>query len=287
MGLLSKAMEAMREAGERRRLEQQALMERMRPYFRGYDVYPDEINQQYTSAVCRKLMKSTLIKGIILAGGVIVMILFAREIFPVSIFLGFALLILFLAALMDFSGLLRFFGGNYDCYGAMVTNTRVEEHTHHDSDGTSTTTYTYFVSLNGIECEVSSREFRKVGIGRYCHFVRLNAKYRRHDKFYFFPCGEEEQYHIIGQHKPSDELRLYRPEKGSGGVVALAVLSGMGSFGMFIYTMVQHKEFGIEELMLPVGLAALMIVFIIINKLISMAKGRKKIEEKRRMYDRN
>ena len=295
MGAFLDAVNKMRasaaEAKARREAEAAALRERMRPYCRGYDVFPDEINSQYTSIVCRSLMKGLLIKSIFLAGLVTLIILgfvYRSGGMVAFMFLGFFIgLLLFFAALSDLFMLTSFISGEYDSFGAMVTHTRVESHTSTDEDGHTTTTYDYYVSLNGIECEVNSKEYHKVAVGQYLHFVRLRAKYRRGDRFYFFPCPVSEEQFIIGQHSPSRELRLYRPEKGSGALTALSVLCIIGSFGVGIYLVVTRREYNgdlTSMLFISGGLLAGGIVIAIINKCVGLAKGRKKLEEKRREY---
>ena len=278
---------ALIEDAQRRKLEQEQLRQRMAPYCRGYDVYADEINAQYTSLVRSNLIKSVLIKGTIFAAAVTLMVLMITnksfDVFPIAIFGGFICLVLMMLFLSDISHLSHFISGKYDCYGAMVTNTRVESHTSTDSDGNTTTSYDYFVSLNGVECEVTSKEYRKAPVGQYMHFVRLKAKYRKSDVFYFFPCPQTEEQFIIGHHSPAAELRLYRPEKGSGILTALSVLCILGAFASMIWVFASSENGKELSVYIPAGLTAASILFAIINKCVGLSKGRKKLEEKRRM----
>lgn len=215
--MLNNIRAAANEAAQKRKAEQQALHERMKQYYRGYDVFPDEVNTQYTDWVRRSLIKGLVIKSLILAAlialGVTAFGAKAYDVFPVYMIGGFVALILLLFVITDISLLTRFLKGNYDCFGAMVTNTRVESHTSTDSDGNTTTTYDYYVSLNGIECEVDSKQYRKAAVGQYMHFVRLKAKYRKNDRFYFFPCSEDEEYYLIGHHNPRTSRGFTAPKK--------------------------------------------------------------------------
>ncbi|MBQ8119585.1 MAG: hypothetical protein IJ172_02215 [Ruminococcus sp.] len=277
------------EAAQKRKAEQQALHERMKQYYRGYDVFPDEVNTQYTDWVRRSLIKGLVIKSLILAAlialGVTAFGAKAYDVFPVYMIGGFVALILLLFEITDISLLTRFLKGNYDCFGAMVTNTRVESHTSTDSDGNTTTTYDYYVSLNGIECEVDSKQYRKAAVGQYMHFVRLKAKYRKNDRFYFFPCSEDEEYYLIGHHNPSDEPRLYRAEKGSSALTALSVLCLLGSFGTLIWAILRGStEFLRTVWILPAGLLTGSLVLAVINKIVGLNKDRKKLEEMKRRH---
>lgn len=278
---------AAQEAAQRRRIEQEQLRQKMIPYCRGYDVFPDEINAQYTSLVRSNLIKGVLIKGAIFAAAVTLMVLMITNksfnMFPLAMLGGFLCLVLLMVLLSDISHLSHFIGGRYDCYGAMVTNARVESHTSTDSDGHTTTSYDYFVSLNGVECEVTSKEYRKAPVGQYMHFVRLKAKYRKSDVFYFFPCPQTEEQFIIDHHSPAAELRLYRPEKGSKALTALSILCILGAFASMIWVMSSSANGRELSVYIPASLTAASILLAIINKCVGLSKGRKKLEEKRRM----
>ncbi len=286
---LNKIKTAAVEAAERQRAEQAALRERMRPYCRGYDVYPDEVNSQYCSYVRRCIIRNMLIKLIFLALIASAALIFRKyelnEMLPLLVIAGVIVLILLAFVLADLSMLSRYMKGNYDCFGAMVTNTRVESQTSTDSDGQTTTTYDYYVTLNGIECEVNSKEYNKVSVGQYIHFVRLKSKYRKNDRFYFFPSSADEEHFLIGHHNPTNEPRLYAPEKGSTSLTILSVLCIAGAVAAFIWVCSQgFTEDSMTSLMLPGGFVAGALVISIINKLIGLGKERRKLEELQRNY---
>lgn len=229
MGFFSKLSQALQESAARQKAEQQALNERMRQYHRGYDVYPEQVCSYFVGRLRRKLIPRLLIKllfiGLAAAGGIVT---FFSGDTPFVFLMGIVLLFLTPFALVDISRLMRISAGKYDAFGAMVTKTYVEEHTTTDSDGQTSTSYTYFTWLNGIKCEVSSGEFHKVGVGTYCYFIRLKAKYISSDQFYFFPTDPAEQSHRIGQHYPSSELRLYKAPPAH---VLTTLLFGLGLLG--------------------------------------------------------
>ena len=232
MGLISKAKEAIRESAERRAAEQQALQERMRPYMRGYDVFPDEVCGYFVGKLRGRIGRRLIIKLLFFfasAGG-------AAAAFYYEVYAGFmigllAAIVLFIFTLGDIISMSYITRRRYDAFGGMVTNTHVEAHYHTDSEGRDTTTYEYFVWLNGVECRVSGGEFNRISVGVYCYFIRIKAKYIKNDRFYFFPTDPAEQDHRIGQHYPADELRLYSaPPAGAAAnlILALGILSAIG-----------------------------------------------------------
>lgn len=294
MGAFRDAINNMRaaaaQAAEQRRAEEAAFRERMKPYLRGYDVFPDEVNSQYYKAVRSRLLRGVIIKFILLflCSSVVTAIITQRytEVILMLFFCGIAGLVVLLLFIANLTQFLRLTGGNFDCFGAMVTNKRIEEHTSTDSDGNTTTSYDYFVTLNGIECEVTSKEYRKTQRGQYTHFVRVNAKYRKNDTFYFFPCAVSDEQDIIGHHSPQSEPRLYRAEKGSTALTLFSVLCLLGSFVTVVWiTLKQNTIDVMAALPLPLGLFGGAIVLAIINKCVGLSKGKKKIEEMKRSHD--
>lgn len=225
MGLFDKFRANLAEAREKARLEAEARYQRMAPYRRGYDVYPEEVRQHFGAILRReyivKVMRDTAITAACVWGCVWLMHTEAVMFIFIPFLVG---LIMFFVWIGDVRRLFRLEASKYDLFGAMVTNTRIEEHTTTDSDGTTSTSYNYFVTLNGIECEVSSGEFRKVTIETYCYFIRFPARYIKDDKFYFFPSDEAEAQQRIGQHYPGRELRLRSAPRGKGYLIFFAVL---------------------------------------------------------------
>ncbi|MBR1393647.1 MAG: hypothetical protein IJ561_07410 [Ruminococcus sp.] len=227
MGLFDKVRESLAEARERVRLEEAARYQRMAPYRRGYDVYPDEVRRHFGIILRReyivKVLRDTVIIGLCALGCIFLIKDKSDAVMFIFIPLIVGLIMLFVW-ISDVRRLMRLEVGSYDLFGAMVTNTRIEEHTTTDSDGSSSTSYNYFVTLNGIECEVSSKEYRKVSVETYCYFIRFPAKYIKDDKFYFFPSDVAEAQQRIGQHYPGREMRLRSAPRGKGYLIFLAVL---------------------------------------------------------------
>ena len=288
MGLISKMSEAVKEAAAQKAAERQALQERMKPYYRGYDVYPQEVCEHFAGMVRGSLARTFAIMTVLFGGSVGAAVIF----FVKEIYAGFMLslvpaVIFLLLALWALSPLTRMLGGDYDAFGAMITDTRVEEHRSTDSEGRSTTTYTYYVWLNGIQCQVSGGEFRKVKTGDYCYFVRLRAKYIKDDQFYFFPSDPAEQDHRISQHYPVDELRLQGPPPGSGWAVLLIVLGILGVIGSIVMWVTHDEDPNGFSPWIPavLGSAGAAVLGIILRKITSAIRARKMIEEKKRIRE--
>lgn len=290
MGIISKAKEAMQQAAERREAEQQALNQRMQPYMRGYDVFPDEVCGYFVGKLRSRIGRRLVIKLLFLAasaGG-------AAAAFYYEVYAGFmvgllAAIVLFLFTLGDIISMSYITRRRYDAFGAMVTNTHVEAHYHHDSEGRNTTTYEYFVWLNGVECKVSGGEFNRVAIGDYCYFVRIRGKYIKNDRFYFFPTDPAEQDHRTGQHYPADELRLQRAPAPNGMTTLMLILGVMGAIGSMI-AWVATDDGKRTELPIwvwtAIGSAGFAVLGGIARVISSNLRNRKIIEEKRRMRDR-
>ncbi|MBR6045572.1 MAG: hypothetical protein IKP47_08065 [Ruminococcus sp.] len=286
MGFFANVKRAMAESAARARAEQEALYQRMKQYYRGYDVFDDGVNSQYVSQLTSRITRNAFIKCLILGGGVTLCIFIGRNALPLVILIALILFFVFLTALVDISELIKILGNNYDAFGAMVTSHRVESHTSTDEDGHTTTTYTYFVSLNGIECRVSGGQYKKAPVGQYLHFVRVKGKYIRQDTFYFYPCDVSEEQYRIGQHYPAEELRLYRPAKGSGALTALCVLMVIGAVASTMYFVaIRRTSDDLTFIFVSAGLVGGAILVAIINKCVGLARGRRELEKKRSRYD--
>ena len=170
-------------------------------------------------------------------------------------------------------------------YELMVTNTYVEVHHSTDSDGRDTTTYTYYVWLNGIKCQISGSEYNKIGVGVYCYFIRLKAKYIKNDLFFFFPTDPAEQDHRTGQHYPEDELRLYSAPPANALATLMLVLGILGAIGSFI-TMVLtddgHRTGLPVWAYIGIGCLAMAVIGFIARGISKSLRCRRIIEEKRR-----
>ena len=286
MGIFSNIKQSLRESAERRAAEQKALNERMMTYHRGYDVFPDEVCGYFVSMLLGRFIKGLFIRllllGLVIGGGVLG---YMYEAFGLVFVLIVPVLILIPWILVDISRLARIAGGNYDAFGAMVTNTYVEAHHSTDSDGRDTTTYTYFVWLNGIKCEVSGREYGKIGVGVYCYFIRLKAKYIKNDLFFFFPTDPAEQDHRIGQHYPEDELRLYSAPPANALATlmfVLGILGGIGS-GIALVATDDGKQSGLSIwAYAAMGCFGLAVIGFIARGISKSIRNRRIIEEKRR-----
>ena len=290
MGIFSSIKQGLAEAAERQRQAKAAHEERMRPYYRGYDVFPQEMCDYFGGIVRGKLIRGALIKSLILMAGAVGTILLFRyndagTVFPFIFIIGIVLFFLFLTILNDVSRLRCFIRGDYDAYGAMVTNTFVESHTSTDSDGDTHTTHDYYVWLNGIKCEVSGSEFGKVKQEQYCFFVRLIGKYIRNDRFYFFPTDTDQQLNRIGQHYPDREPRLRSPSRAN---FLTSLLIFLGLVGAAAAPMVMLAKNPSNRVPYFWGAGAGVAVFLLgyITRRISVAlRDREAIEKKRRMYD--
>ena len=286
MGFFSNVRESLRESAARRAAEQAALNERMKTYHRGYDVFPDEVCGYFVGMLRGRFIRGLFIRllllGLVIGGGVLGCI---REIFALVFILLVPVLILIPWVLIDISRLLRVAGGNYDAFGAMVTNTYVEVHHSTDSDGRDTTTYTYYVWLNGIKCQISGSEYNKIGVGVYCYFIRLKAKYIKNDLFFFFPTDPAEQDHRTGQHYPEDELRLYSAPPANALATLMLVLGILGAIGSFI-TMVLtddgHRTGLPVWAYVGIGCLAMAVIGFIARGISKSLRCRRIIEEKRR-----
>lgn len=99
--MFNKIKAAASEAAEKQRAAQAQLRERMRPYHRGYDVFPDEVNWQYCAWVRRSLIKKLLIKGIVLAAIIVFIVISVviknYDTLPLMLICAFAALILLLS----------------------------------------------------------------------------------------------------------------------------------------------------------------------------------------------
>jgi len=288
-GLLQ-AAENIRAAGEQRRLEQQARDQRLARFHRGYDVFPPEMTVTYSKQCRSHYLKGFIIKWILLAVFLAMTVyLFIKMTHPVLlIFSGFASLIFFLLDIHDLSLFLRLIQGDFDVFGGMITGKRVEEHTSTDSDGQTSTSYNYFVSLNGIESEVSSTEYRKADEETYCFFVRFTAKYIRNDMVILYPCPQMiDESNIIGHHHPTHEIRLYRKPSSNGLAVLLGVL---GILGAIILAILGNTGAGatleIYWVPLTAGSAAIGILSFVLNSISVHKREKQELEEKRKIYDR-
>ena len=232
MGIFAQIKQTLDEAAARRAAEERALYESMKPYHRGYDVYPDEVCDHFVGMLRKSIVTHFLIKLFLLAlaaGGIAAG--FLTKTVQLIVILPLPALILLLLIIRDISRLNRISAKKYDAFGAMVTNSRVDSHSSTDSDGNTTTTYEYYIWLNGIKCEVPKKEFDKTGIGTYTYFVRLKAKYIKNDLFFLYPTDPSEAEHRIGQHYPKDELRLYNAPSPNGLTTLLCVLGVIAAIG--------------------------------------------------------
>lgn len=298
MGLLSnikegfhQAAESIRAANEQKRLEEMARRQRLAGFLRGYDVFPPEITDEYARKCKAHYIKSFIVKWIILAVLVILTVyFFITKLHPFAmIFTGMTSVVLFFMDIYALTRVIRMILGDFDVFGGMITNKRVEEETSTDSDGNTSTTYTYFISLNGIESEVSSTEYRKADIETYCFFVRFTAKYIRDDKIILYPCPQMiDESTIIGQHRPINEIRLYSKPRSSPlaiffgfvGITAAVVLIGIGRAG-------SPNTFLYENWMyMSLASAGVGVLALIMNSISVHRREKTELEEKQRRYDR-
>ncbi|MBR6872932.1 MAG: hypothetical protein IKN17_05445 [Ruminococcus sp.] len=284
MGFFANLKQMMEEQAAARAAEERARYERLKPYYRGYDVFPDEVSRHFEGRLRRSILTKLLIMSLFLAGLIAGTVYFVAVKNVIGMFLcGPAAFFLLLVELVYFSDLTKMINGDYDAFGAMVTNTRVVTHTSTDSEGQTTTTHDYFVSLNGIESEVSQGEFKKVGVETYCYFVRLKGKYIKGDKLFLFPCNATEADHRIGQHYPSRELRLYKAPSGHWFTVLLIVLGVMAAIGGAVLTAGMNDK---DWIYLSAGGGGLMLIGVIARGVSVNLRNSRAIEEKRRAYDR-
>lgn len=288
MGLISRMSEAVKEAAAKKAAERQELQERMKPYFRGYDVYPQEVCEHFAGMVRGSLARSFAIRTVLFAGSVgAAVIFFIKEIYAGFMISLVPAVIFLLMALAVLSPMRRILNGDYDAFGAMITNTHIEEHYSTDSDGNGTRTYTYYVWLNGIQCQVSGGEFNKIKVGDYCYFVRLRGKYIKDDEFYFFPSDPAEQDHRLSQHYPVDELRLQGPPPGSAWAVLLIVLGILGVIGSIVMWVTHDEDPSGFSPWIPavLGSAGAAVLGDILRRISSAVRARKMIEEKKRIRE--
>ena len=235
MGILSAIKQAIDEASARERAEKKALYERVKPYNRGYDVYPDEVTDHFAGMLKKKLVKQLITELLLLAlaaGGITAGFVWGYV--PPIVILPIPALVLLALVIQSFSRLNRISERKFDAYGAMVTDSRVDTRTSTDSEGNTTTTYDYYLWLNGIKCEVTSKEFNKAPVGVYTYFVRLKGKYIKQDLFFLYPTDPSEADHRIGQHYPDEELRLWAPPAPNGLATMLCILGFMAGIGGFL-----------------------------------------------------
>lgn len=292
MGLIANFKESMARAREERLILEQERELRLKPYYRGYDVFPDEIRDEYASPLKKRLLRNVVIKWFIVAallfGMVYLLIISGGNAAVFCVFIGVAAFALICFAVSDLSYFLRVRSGIYDVFGGMVTDTRIEEETTTDSDGNTSTSYTYFVTLNGIECEVPRKEYNKVKVETYCIFVRLPAKYIKNDKFVLFPCSPSEQDKRIGQHYPSHEMRLYRPPSSSILAILTIVMSLLGALVFAVLTpeKMDGNPFFEYHYLFSAGLIGVAAAAFFGNRASVNKRAEQELEEKRRRYDR-
>ena len=239
MGIFSQIKQAIDEAAAREQAEKRAFYQRMQPYKRGYDVYPDEVCEYFVGMLRRSIAKHFIIElGLSLIAMAGIAAGFLTQTIPPIVMLPIPAVFLMCLAMRDASRLKRIKAKKYDAFGAMVTDDRIESHTSTDSDGSTTTTYDYYIWLNGVKCEVTKKEFDKAGLGTYTYFVRLKDRYIKYDLFFLYPTDPSEADHRIGQHYPDDELRLWGPPAPSGAATMLLILGIIAVItGFLAYTL--------------------------------------------------
>ncbi|MBR4621965.1 MAG: hypothetical protein IKO44_00360 [Ruminococcus sp.] len=294
MGVFSKIVQAYNAAQERQRIANEERYRRMQPYFRGYDVFPEGFGSDIVSQMRGSFFRRLMIEWMIFAAICIALVLFrakAPAYYLALIGGGIVLLILFFVSLGNLKMLARMLMGKYDVYGAMVTHKRVTSHTHTDSDGQTDTTYTYYVELNGIECQVSSIEYKKVAEEQYCRFLRIRKKYIKDDSFFLYPCELSVQEQRVGQHYPDYEPRLYMP--AANGCLS-AFIAGLFCVAAVTFAAFSHykdrdllpKYINDKCIELAIGCGVMFVLILVINRVVTNSKEKKLIEEKERQLNR-
>ena len=278
--IFDKLINAAMEERARQKQERAAMAQRLAEFHCGYDVFPEGDGRQYASSVIAK----TAVKAAVCWLCVCVFcaaVILKRDMLGSYAFMvfvgGFLMLVLFFVGLGYVRLLGRFMTGRYDIFGAVCTGKRYETDTRTDSDGNTTTTYTYYISLNGIECEVPHSQYKKAAEEQYYRFVRVIMKYINRDKYYLFPCDISERERRIGQHYPSGEPRLY---KSLGMGVGFVLLAMLGFIGAVVLVFMGYNATHSDEnlLYLAAGSGGFAVLMIVIGDLNRRAKERKKLE---------
>ncbi len=287
MGLIANISNAMKVAAAARAAGLEAHRRRMMPYNRGYDVFRRELTEPIASEVKGRFRIRVLIY-LILCGAVafgIAVVKIGRNPF-LFMFLILLALIFGPLLLLNLFRLIKMILGKYDIYGAMVTDKRTRQNTSTDSEGNTTTTTDYFLSLNCIETEVTSREYNRVRTEEYCFFLRILGKYQRRDVFYVFPADASRQDERIGQHLPSGEMRLYSAPKGSAVCVLMAILTAMAALFIMIAGLTGFTGTGLMETIsanwkvFMGGAWGLCVMWIFINHLVSAGRAKEMLRRK-------
>ena len=278
--IFDKLINAAMEERARQKQAYAAMRQRLKEFDCGYDVFPEGDGRQYSRSLIAKTAVKVLICWLFVCA-YCVAVLRDRDMLrfhPFLFFGGGALTIVLFFVGLGFVRLLgKFMTGRYDIFGGVCTGKRYKTETRTDSDGQTTTYYTYYISLNGVECEVPQSQYNKAVEERYYRFVRVIMKYINRDKYYLFPCDISERERRIGQHYPSGEPRLYKSLGMGVGFVLLAMLGFIGAVVLvFMGYNASHSD---ENLLyLAAGSGGFAVLMIVIGDLNRRAKERKKLE---------
>lgn len=285
------AAENIRAANEQKQLAEAERDQRLARFRRGYDMFPPEITREYSQRCRAHYIKCFLVNFLFLAGfaALSIWLFMLKTHMTGLVFSCVITLILLIADIINLSKAVRMIIGDFDVFGGIVMNKRVEERTTTDSDGTTSTIYDYYITLNGIESEVSSGDFRRADIETYCFFVRFTAKYIRNDRIIVYPCEQMiDESLITGHHYPKDEIRLYRRPEPNKAAVIFAFLSFVASIFLAAFgrtsavTGILHDR----SLLFAAGSAAVCVICIILNLISVRRREIQQLEEKQRRYDR-
>ncbi len=243
MGLLDNVKDYVRKIDEQMKAEEREFNQLLKPYLRGFDVYPQEVSEHFIGRLRRKLIGRLAAELLIMLGltglGVYMLVGKKDSTSAVGCWLFALILLPFVSA--NISTVSRTVGDRFDVFGAMVTHRKVEREYSTDSHGKDVTVYNRYLWLNGVKCDVTDSDYRKLDRGVYCYFIRLKGKYIKSDIYYFYPTDPGEEEHRIAQYYPNNDDRLDRPSKPGTAASLILALGVLGSFGSGMFLMVQRK----------------------------------------------